>query len=128
MGFLDSLRKIFGGGGSARPGSGDDANGYWIYARCRRCGEPLKTRVNMMNEPSQEEDDTWIVRKPLSGSGKNYCFQIVEATLHFDSKKQNLLSAEATGGTLIDAEEYERLLRERAAQAAEDQTNAPKEE
>jgi hypothetical protein len=130
MGFLDSLRKALGGG-SARPSSADDSNGYWVYARCRRCGEPLKARVNMMNEPSQEEDDTWIVRKQLSGSGKNYCFQTVEATLHFDAKKQDLLSAEATGGTLISAEEYERLLREQeeqAAQAAAEQPDAPKEE
>lgn len=130
MGFLDSLRKALGGG-SKRPSSADDSNGYWVYAKCRRCGEPLKARVNMMNEPSQEEDDTWIVRKQLSGSGKNYCFQTVEATLHFDSKKNTLLSAEATGGTLISAEEYDRLLSEQAAQAAaeaEEQANAPKEE
>jgi len=122
MGFLDSLRKMLSGGGSRSGGSsfgGGDANTYWVYAKCRRCGEPLMGRVNLLNEPSQEEDDTWVVRKQLSGTGKNYCFQTVEVALHFDSGKKNLLDAEVTGGTIIDADEYARLLEEQQRKAAE---------
>jgi hypothetical protein len=100
---------------------------HLIYAKCRRCGEPLLGRVNMMNEPSQEDDDTWIVRKTLSGTGavsgggRNYCFQTVEVTLQFDRSKKNVLNAEASGGTLISAEEYAALVAEQAlaAEAAE---------
>jgi hypothetical protein len=123
MGFLDSLRKLVGGSGASRGGGGGrstfggDEHSYWIYAKCRRCGEPLRARVNTMNDPSQEDDDTWVVRKQLSGSGKNYCFQTVEVTLHFDAQKKNLLNAEATGGTLISAEEYEALAEAQAQQA-----------
>jgi len=131
MSFLDRLRGMLGGAGKPRGGrggagggssfGGEDANTHLVYAKCRRCGEPLLGRVNMMNEPSQEDDDTWVVRKTLSGSGKNYCFQTVEVTLQFDRQKKTVLSAEATGGSLITAEEYAALL---AAQQAADAAQA----
>jgi len=115
MGFLDNLRKAFGGQGTRGGGGGgsrfgDDPNAYWIYAQCRRCGEPLKTRVNLMNEPSEaDEGDGWVVHKGLVGSGVNRCFQVVDVTLKFDSKKQNVIESEAVGGKLLTAEEYEAL-------------------
>ena len=119
MGFLDNLRnalggqktgKKAGGGGSTSFGSGD-ANTYWIYAQCRRCGEPLRSRVNLANDPSLDDDGvTWIVRKGLVGSGANRCFQTIEVTLKFDAKKQNVIESEAVGGKLITAEEYQALL------------------
>lgn len=119
MGFLDNLRKALGGqssgnragGGGSSFGAGD-SNTYWIYAQCRRCGEPLKGRVNLANDPSQDEDgEGWIVRKGLLGSSTNRCFQTVEVTLKFDTKKQNLTAGEAVGGKLITAEEYAELKR-----------------
>jgi hypothetical protein len=121
MGFLDSVRKAFGG--SSRQGSGggkssfgDDANTYWIYAQCRRCGEPLKARVNLMNEPSETDDgEGWIVRKGLVGSGANRCFQTVEVTLRFDAQKKQLVESDAVGGRLLTAEEYETLVRSTTA-------------
>ena len=118
MGFLDSLRKAMGGrpsdkgSGGGRSSFGDDPNAYWIYAQCRRCGEPLKARVNLMNEPSQADDgEGWIVRKGLVGSGANRCFQTVEVTLSFDARKQKVIESEVLGGKLITAEEYEELAR-----------------
>jgi hypothetical protein len=108
MGFLDSLRRAFGGG--SRSGSGSSGRTYTIYAKCRRCGEPLKARVDMMNEPSLGEDDeTWVVRKGLVGTGARRCFQTVEVILTFDSQKQTVIDSEVTGGELITAEEYEAL-------------------
>ncbi len=119
MGFLDSLKTLLRGqpsaqgSGGGRSSFGKEANVYWIYAQCRRCGEPLKSRVNLMNEPSLADDgESWIVRKGLIGSGKNLCFQTVEVTLHFNPKKTEVSSAEATGGKLITAEEYEALMRD----------------
>jgi hypothetical protein len=111
MGFLDSLRKAFGGGGS-RSSSGNSGRTYTIYAKCQRCGEPLKGRVDMMNEPSLGEDEeTWVVRKGLVGSGAQRCFQTVEVTLTFDAKKQTVIDSEVIGGQLITAEEYEALVK-----------------
>ena len=118
MSFLDSLRKALGGssgskGTSGKSSFGDDANTYWIYAQCRRCGEPLKARVNMMNEPSEADDsEGWVVRKGLVGSGVNRCFQTVEVTLRFDTQKKNVIESEAVGGKLLTSEEYEALVRE----------------
>jgi hypothetical protein len=107
MGFFDRLRKAFSGGGSAPA----DANDYWVYAQCRRCGEPLKGRIDLRNEPSQaDEGDTWIVRKGLVGTGARRCFQTVEVTLTFDPNKQNVIDSEVTGGKLLSQEEYETLL------------------
>ena len=112
VGILDSLRKALGDTGS----SGDDV--YWIYARCRRCGEPLLGRVDLRNEPSLADDgETWIVRKGLIGRGEQRtgtaaavrCYQTVEVTLTFDSAKQHVLASEAAGGELISKEEYEKL-------------------
>ena len=113
MGFLDNLRKLIGdkpagkSGGGGGGGSTFDDNTYTIYAQCRRCGEVLRGRVNLMNEPSVADDGTWVVRKILSGSGKNLCFQTVEVTLHFDSRKQQVVNSEVSGGKLITADEYE---------------------
>ena len=43
MGFFDSLKSLFGGGKAPQ----DEA--YWIYVRCRRCGEVIKTRLDLLN-------------------------------------------------------------------------------
>ncbi|MEJ5197951.1 MAG: hypothetical protein WHX53_03420 [Anaerolineae bacterium] len=116
MGILESLRRILGGqagqsSGGGRSRFGDDPHSYWIYARCQRCGEPLKARINLMNDLSEAEDgEGWIVRKGLVGSGANRCFQTVEVTLRFDSRKQNVLESEVVGGKLLTAEEYEALV------------------
>jgi hypothetical protein len=119
MGFLENLRKALGtqkagnraGGGGSSSFGGGDANTYWIYVQCRRCGEPLQSRVNLANDPSLDDDGvTWVVRKGLVGSGANRCFQTVEVTLRFDAKKQNVVESAAIGGKLITAEEYQALL------------------
>ena len=125
MGFLDGLKKAFGGkpsGGGSSFGGGDEW-AYWVHAQCRRCGEPLRARVDLRNDPSEDDDGTWFVRKGLTGSGAYYCFQTVDVTLRFDKSKKNVVEADAAGGTIITAEAYPALLQawqdEQAHRAAE---------
>jgi hypothetical protein len=116
MGFLDGLKKALGGGKTTGAGGGGRSTygaedwAYWVYTQCRRCGEPLRTRIDLRNDPSEENDGTWLVRKGLTGSGKYYCFQTVEVMLHFDRAKKTVLDSDADGGRLITAEEYPALL------------------
>ena len=127
MGFLDGLKKAFGGkpagSGGSSFGSGDEW-AYWVHAQCRRCGEPLRARIDLRNDPSEDDDGTWLVRKGLTGSGKYYCFQTVDVMLRFSKDKKTVLEADATGGTIITAEEYPALLaqwqEEQARRAAEE--------
>jgi hypothetical protein len=120
MGLLNSLKRLLGGGGS---GSAPEAESdlSTVYVQCRRCGEPLKGRINLRNEPSQGEDgESWVVRKGLMGSGDNRCFQTVEVILTLDSQKKNIIDSEVTGGKLITAEEYRALLEQPQAQGEEE--------
>ncbi len=81
-----------------------EAPSYIIHARCNRCGENLRARVNLNNDLSLNDDGGYICRKVLIGG--NRCFQQIEVILHFDAKR-TLTEREITGGTFITAEEFE---------------------
>jgi len=106
---MDFLRKIFGGGDDGgRSRARDQA--YWVYVRCRRCGEPLASRIDLANDLSLDDDgESYIVRKSLVGSGERRCYQRAEVTLTFSSDRNTVLSREITGGEFISEEEYEAL-------------------
>jgi hypothetical protein len=98
MKIVDSIKSLFGG-------DSPQESGYFVYARCRRCGEALKTRIDLHNSMSMTEEGTYVVRKTLVG-GNRLCFERLEVTLHFDAHKR-LLDQEVVGGELITAAEYE---------------------
>jgi hypothetical protein len=98
MGFLDSMKSLLGGGGE------QDETGYWIYVRCGRCGEVIKTRIDLHNDLSPREEGGYMVSKTLVGSQR--CFERVEATLIFDENRR-LIDREITHGDFIAAEEFE---------------------
>lgn len=82
-----------------------------IYVRCDRCGETLKTELNLQNDLSVEygdapREDRYRARKMLIGS--NLCFQRIEVELLFNSKKE-IVEEDVRGGKRIKKEEYERL-------------------
>ncbi len=120
MGFLDSLKSLLrgkgassGSGGGRSSFGGEEKGVYRVYVRCKRCGEPLQSRISLANDLSLADDgESWIVRKGLRGAGRNLCFETVEVTLYFNPQKTRLLNAEVTGGELITAEEYTALLRD----------------
>ncbi len=98
MSFLQTLRAAFGGSAPAS----SSRTLYPVTVRCRRCGELLTTHVNLSNDLSQDyERDIFFVRKLISGSGANRCFQQIEVELTFDANKQ-LLERQISGGSFVD--------------------------
>lgn len=82
--------------------SGGQSSFYDIPVRCRRCGEVLIARINLQNDLSIDyERGGYYVRKLVSGSGANRCFQAIEVRLTFDQDKQ-LIDREIAGGTFVD--------------------------
>lgn len=110
MGLLNSLKTLFAGGSDHKP---EDASA-WFYVRCRRCGEVIRVRVDMRNDPSADDDGQHVVRKTLVG-GARRCFARLEMTLTFDANRR-LQSQEVTGGDFVSADDY-------ATQKAEVQTS-----
>ncbi|MBN1994264.1 MAG: hypothetical protein JW953_16320 [Anaerolineae bacterium] len=98
MSFLDSLKSLFAGG------RGGDAGGYWLYVRCGRCGEVIKTRLDLRNSLSAGDQGGYVVNKTLMGN--QLCFQRIEVTLYFDDNRR-LVKREINHGEFITAEEYE---------------------
>ena len=98
MGFFDSLKSIFAAGGG-------DADALWIYVRCKRCGEVIKTRIDLRSSLSMADAGGYVANKTLIGGGQ-LCFQRIEVTLHFNESRQ-LVDREITFGEFITAEEYD---------------------
>ena len=99
MGFLDSIKSLFSGDTNT-PRTAE----YWIYVRCRRCREIIKTRLDLANNLSELDEGGYIIQKTLVGSG--LCFQRIEVTLTFDDRR-HLIDQTAVGGEFVTAEEYE---------------------
>lgn len=98
MGFLDALKSLF-------TSEARDADGYWVYVRCRRCGETIKTRIDLRNSLSARDEGGYVVNKTLMGSGKNNCFQRIEVSLVFDNNRK-LTDRAINFGEFITAEAY----------------------
>jgi len=96
MGFLDSLKSIFSG-----RETGDE--GYYIYVRCRRCGEVIKTRLNLQGDLSYSDEGGYVVHKTLVGN--QLCFERIEVTLTFNERRQ-LVDREISRGEFITAEDF----------------------
>jgi hypothetical protein len=98
MGFLDSVISLFTGEGTR------DATGYWIYVRCHRCGEAIKTRIHLRNDLSPRDEGGYEVTKTLVGGQR--CFERIEAKLIFDENRR-LIERQISGGDFITAEDFE---------------------
>lgn len=104
MGIFNKIAGLFSGPKS-RP-----SDATWITVRCNRCGEQIRTRVNLFNDLSAQyaeggEAVTYFCRKQLMGEGVGgkHCFQRIEIELTFDSSYR-LVSREISGGTFMDPE------------------------
>ena len=84
----------------------DDA-GYWVYVRCNKCHEPLKSRVNLHHDLSVDYDgpqgQSYFTHKTIVW--KSGCFQRIEIELTFNHKRK-LINREISGGRFIDKDEF----------------------
>lgn len=101
MSFFDSLKSLFGGSNSSS-GPGDSV--YWIYVRCHRCGEVIKTRLDLLNSLTLNDEGGYTASKTLVGN--RLCFERIEVTLTFDQNRR-LSNREILRGDFITAEEFE---------------------
>lgn len=101
MSFLKRLNDIFA------PAKRDDLGkrSHMFEVRCRRCGEIIPGRVDLLNDLSQDYDTgMFTARKVVMGSTKNRCFQQVEAIFTFNNKKQ-LVDQQVIGGEIVEPPE-----------------------
>ena len=103
---MSFLKKIAAALSPKGAGEGDV---LWVYVRCDKCGESLKTRINLrhdltLNYNAGGRVTDYVVRKVFIGSQR--CFEPIEVKLTFDPQRR-LVSREITGGQFISREEYE---------------------
>jgi uncharacterized protein YuzE len=99
MGVIDLFKKFFG----SQPGV--DRSAYWLEVKCGRCGEIIRTRVDLNNDLSIDygqdgEVAGYYCRKVLVGEQR--CFQSIEATLKFDANRK-LVDRQVSGGEFVEA-------------------------
>jgi hypothetical protein len=101
LSLLKKITKFFSQGGS------QDSPAYWLYVRCGKCQEVLRSRVDLRNDLSIDYEDgenpTYFTRKVLIGD--KGCYQPIEAELKFDHRRQ-LIDHEVKGGEMASEEEY----------------------
>lgn len=98
MGLLKKISQIF------TPPRGGEQAALWVSVRCRRCGEIVRTRINLNNDLSAEYDGdatTFVCRKVLVGEKR--CFQQIEVVLKFDANRK-LIDQAVSGGEFVSAE------------------------
>ena len=88
-----------------------DANAYWVYVQCAKCGEALKVRVDRRYDLMQEFEDQdrvsgYSLHKDIIGS--NRCFVPIQVTQRLDAGHK-VKSQEITNGRFLTKEEYESL-------------------
>jgi len=100
MGLFKKLSRLL-----APPAKADE-RAYWLYVQCNRCGEKIKSRVDLFNDLSpiyNEAGVTYFCRKVLIGQQR--CYQKVEVEMNFDERRQ-LTDQQISGGRFITEEEF----------------------
>jgi hypothetical protein len=101
MNLLEKISRIFSSQKDI------DNRAYWVITKCNRCGEIIKSRIDLYNDLSIDYDDpgkspVYFCRKTLMGKG--HCFQRIEVKLTFDSNKK-VINREISGGKFIDEQQ-----------------------
>ena len=100
MGLFKKLSRLL-----APPVKADE-RAYWLYVKCNRCGEKIKSRVDLYNDLSPiytETGVTFFCRKVLIGQQR--CYQKVEVEMSFDERRK-LTDRQISGGKFITEDEF----------------------
>lgn len=106
MGLLDQIKAALGFGGGGERG---DRNAMLLYVRCSRCGDIVRVRVNLANEPAQDFDEGgdavagYTLRKTIVDSK---CFRPIPLTIRFDGRRRET-GREIDGGEFVTREEHD---------------------
>lgn len=123
MGILDAIKSALGFGGGAGAG---DRNAMFLYIRCTRCGDVVRVRVNMANEPAQEFEEGgdrvlgYTLNKTIVDSK---CFRPIPVTIRFDARRREQ-GREIEGGEFVGQDEFEASRSERARRTGTGPTDA----
>jgi hypothetical protein len=103
MGFLRKIASALSPKGTA------EGDALWVYVRCDKCGEKIKTRIDLSHDLTPNYSDeggiaNYFLRKVLVGS--KGCFEPIEVELTFDAQRR-VTAREIAGGEFISREEYE---------------------
>ena len=103
---MSFLKKI---ASALSPKGTDEGDVSWVYVRCDKCGEAIKTRIDLRHDltPNYSAEGRvagYVSRKVLIGSQR--CFEPIEVKLSFDSQRR-LGLREIAGGQCISKEKYE---------------------
>jgi hypothetical protein len=116
MGFFS---RLFGAlrGAPAPAADGAGRSAFWVYVRCKACGEPIRVRVNREHDLSAEYEEGsdapsgYHVHKEVVGER---CFRRIQVDITFDGQRK-IADRQIQGGDFLTAEEYEAAVAEAAA-------------
>lgn len=78
---------------------------YNLAVKCRRCGEVIRGRVDLLNDLSVEYDEhgkaSYFCRKVLMSDGGR-CFQSIEVEMTFNANHE-LLQRQVHGGEFVES-------------------------
>ncbi len=115
MGILGKIRDLLLGGAGAAP---HDPTGIYLYAKCARCGTPLRIRVDKHNDLQRDYDtgEFHLHKEMMDGT----CFSLMHATVRFDAAYR-ILEQHIEGGEFILASEYQALTQPTPAERQDDE-------
>ncbi len=104
MNLLDTIKSLF------QPRARADRRYLTVYLLNFRCTEPISAQIDLYNDLSPDETGrkgaSFYVRKILSTSGVQRCYDTNEVQIWLDSRRR-VVEHEVTGGKWLDAAAFE---------------------
>ena len=125
MSILDTLKSFF------QPSSSASQRFLSVYILNFRCNEPISAQIDLYNDlsPAEEgrKDVTFFVRKVLSTSGTQRCYDSSEVQIWLDGRRR-VVEYEVTGGKWLEAEAFDVESAKFQQRTTETATESPKTE